>query len=49
MNKEERNSFRKEIIGKLEDNGLRVIAQKTTSSIITLQKIKSSYPMPCSG
>ena len=49
MNKEDRNSFRKEIIGKLEEHGLRVIAQTTTSSITTLLKIKSSYPMPCSG
>lgn len=32
-----------------ENNGLRVIAQKTTSSITTLLKIKSSYLMPCFG
>ena len=49
MNKEERNTFRKEIIGKLEEQWARIIALKTTSSIITLQKIKSSFPMPYSG
>ena len=50
MNKEDRNSYRKEMLGKLEEhNGLSQIAPKTTSSITTLLKIKSSFLMPCSG
>lgn len=40
MNKEERNAFRKEMLGKLEEDWAKVIAQKTISSITILLKIK---------
>ena len=40
MNKEDRNSFRKEMIGKLEGHWAKSHSQKTTSSIIILPKIK---------
>lgn len=45
MNKEERNSFRKEMIGKLEEQWAKSNSPKDTTHL----KIKSSYPMPCSG
>lgn len=43
MNKEDRNSFRKEIIGKLEEQWAKSIAQKTTSSIELLDDIDFYY------
>ena len=40
MNKEERNTFRKEMLGKLEEQWAKNNRLKTISSITTLLKIK---------